>query len=59
MRFGRSNPGSTPDHMGGRDHDRATNGSKMLVKNRRELVLGVARANCDSARTASKWKILF
>jgi len=59
MRFGRSNPRSTPDNMGGRDHDRATNGSKRLVKNRRELVLGVARANCDSTRAASHWKILF
>jgi hypothetical protein len=27
--------------MGGRDHDRATNGSKILVENRRELVLGI------------------
>jgi len=59
MRFGRSTPGSTLDNMGGRDHDRATNGSKTLVKNRRELVLGVARANCDSTRAASHWKILF
>ena len=42
MGSGRSDPGPTRDEIGGCDHDGATKGRKLLVKNGLELLLPIA-----------------
>src|ERR1039458_3892376 len=54
---GRSDPGPTRDEIGGCDHDGATKGRKLLVKNGLELLLPIAPNHGASARSASQWKI--